>query len=185
MRVAEHGDAAPSEHPAARLDPARPDGRARRTARRPRTGADGLAAALIGLGALGMLGSVVQLAHSGGPHLLPSVALVLLTLSVVLLALPRTGRAGRRGAQGTSLAVLVAVGFAVVEHLRTHGHGPVSSFTASWYGDGAPLVPGLLGQSALLLIVAGLVAGPRSGDSWRRLRAGRPAPGSGRRHLYG
>lgn len=118
-----------------------------------RAGPSGPAALLLGLGALGVLGAAVQLAAAGAPAAVAWAAVALLAAAGVPAALPRTGRAGRRSARTLALVVLVSAGTAVAErHLDPGGGGLV---TASWYGHGrAPLAPGLLGQSALLVVLA-------------------------------
>ncbi|MDN5919979.1 MAG: hypothetical protein L0I76_33585 [Pseudonocardia sp.] len=141
---------------------------------------DGLGAALIGLGALGILGSAVQLAAPGSTHMLPWAATILLTAAAILLTLPRAGRPGRRVARVLGLIVLVSAATAVVEHLTAGPDVGVGAFTHSWYGGGStPLAPGLLGQSALLLLVASLRTGPRLSrfGRWARGRV-RSAAGS-------
>ncbi|RZT88864.1 hypothetical protein EV383_5817 [Pseudonocardia sediminis] len=145
-----------------------------------RTAPDGLGAALIGLGVLGILGSAVQLAAPGSAHLLPWGATILLATAAALLTLPRVGRPGRHAARALSLIVLVSAATAVAEHLAAGPGVPVGSFTHSWYGGGtAPLAPGLLGQSALLLLLASLRAGPQLGRFGRRV-AGRLRRGADR-----
>lgn len=125
---------------------------------RPNRAAPGvLAVCLICLGVLGILGGAAHLAVPGSPPLLPSVATILLAVSAALLAVPRVGPRGRRIARMLSLVVVVSAATAVAEHMTASP----GSFTRSWYGDGtAPLVPGLLGQSALLLMAASCRAGP-------------------------
>lgn len=141
------------------------------TARTDRTAPGGLAACLIGLGALGILAAAVQLAGPGPTHVLPWAAMILLAIAAALLAVPRVGAPGRQVARTLSLIVLVSAATAVAEHLGAGADaGP---FTRSWYGDGvATLVPGLLGQSALLLIAASFRAGPGL-DRLRRRVVGR------------
>ncbi|MBW0102847.1 hypothetical protein [Pseudonocardia sp. KRD291] len=144
--------------------PATDTGTGTGTGRPERAAPDGLRAALIGLGVLGILGSSAQLAVPGSAHVLPWAATLLLVTAAVLLALPRGGRTGRRAARVLSLVVLVSAATAVAEHLAAGPGVGVGAFTHSWYGGGtAPLAPGLLGQSALLLLLASLRAGPRLG----------------------
>lgn len=133
----------------------------------------GLAACLICLGVLGILGSAVQLAVPGPRYVLPWAAMILLALAAALLALPRVGLPGRRVARTLSLVVLVSAATAVAEHLTAGPDGTVGPFTVSWYGNGStPLVPGLLGQTALLLMIASFRAGPGL-DRIRRRVVGR------------
>lgn len=143
---------------------------AARTEQPERAAPDGLGAALIGLGVLGILGSSAQLAVPGSAHVLPWTATFLLVVAAALLALPRIGPPGRRAARALSLVVLVSAATAVAEHMEAGPGVGVGAFTHSWYSGGtAPLVPGLLGQSALLLVIASLRAGPRLGRFGRWL----------------
>ena len=131
---------------------------------------DGLDTALIGLGVLGVLGAAAQLAPKGSVHVLPWAAALLLSAAAVLLTVPRIGHPGRRVARALSLVVLASAAAAVAEHLVAGPGAGVGAFTRSWYGDiGVSLAPGLLGQSALLLLVASLGARPRLARLGRRL----------------
>lgn len=165
-----------------------PTGRCERAVR---DAPDGLSALLISLGALGILGAGVQLAGPGSAHLLPWVATGLLAVAAALQASPGVGRPGRRGAAALSLVVLASATTAIVQHLGADPGTPAGWFSHSWYGGGSTaLAPGLLGQSALLLLVAGLRPGPRMGRIrrrvGRRMRSGeRPVSRSPARGPYG
>lgn len=116
-----------------------------------RSGPSGPAAAALGLGALGVLGAAAQLADGAAPAL-PWVAVALLTAAGLLLAVPRAGAGGRCGARVLAATVLTAAVAGIAEHHLAPG---TTGLDTAWYGDGgAPLAPGLLGQAAVLVLLA-------------------------------
>ncbi|TMR90203.1 hypothetical protein EJK15_56610 [Nonomuraea basaltis] len=128
---------------------------------------------LLGLVAIGIVGAALELAferHWRSPvQLIPWVALVLLALALLLLALrdsPRTITAVRV----LALVVLLTAAYGVYTHVSVNfGMGAAdsawdtySALTQWWsaltksVGSAPPLAPGMLAQSALLLLLASL-----------------------------
>ncbi|MFG1709538.1 hypothetical protein ACFLIM_40780 [Nonomuraea sp. M3C6] len=130
---------------------------------------------LLGLAAIGIVGAGLELAFERhwqtATQLIPWAALVLLGLAVALLALrdsPRTVTVVR----ALALVVLVASAYGVFMHVSVnHGAGAsdpswdsLSALTQWWYaltksvGNAPPLAPGMLAQSALLLLLTTLTS---------------------------
>lgn len=130
---------------------------------------------LLALVAIGIVGAASELAferHWQSPiQLIPWVTLALLAAGLVLLAVgdsPRTVAVVR----GLALVVLVAAAYGVFVHVSVnHGAGAsdsewgtLSPLTQWWYamtktvGFAPPLAPGMLAQSALMLLLASVTA---------------------------
>jgi MFS superfamily sulfate permease-like transporter len=128
---------------------------------------------LLALVAIGIAGAASELAferHWRSPvQLIPWVTLAVLVVALVMLALrdsPRTVAVVRV----LALAVLLAAAYGVFTHASVnYGSGPADPawdglppLTQWWYaftktvGDAPPLAPGMLAQSALLLVLATL-----------------------------
>jgi hypothetical protein len=149
-----------------------------------RLGAVSVRLGLFTLVAVGILGAALELAferhwQSVG-QLIPWAALLALTVSLVLLALnssPRTIKVVR----WVALAVLIASAIGVFAHVSAnHDMGAfdprqadtwqtLSPLTQWWYaltksvGPAPPLAPGMLAQSALLLLLTTLTS-PKKSD---------------------
>jgi hypothetical protein len=126
---------------------------------------------LVALSALGLLGAGTALSARGidARHLAAWLGLGMLAAATVLFVVP--GRRSMRWVRVLCLLVLGAAAFSVAEHLLASA-GPagidrsvsaywasLSPLTRSWYGvddlgPSTPLVPGMLGQAALLLVLA-------------------------------
>lgn len=142
-------------------------------------------AALFALTVVGILAMAFELGTErhwqNSEQLIPWAALVLLSVATVLALL--RARAARVAARILAVAVLAASIYGIFEHIAVnHNSGPLSrhyadtwdSLSASqqwWYaasktvGPAPPLAPGMLGQTALLLLLAGALkssAGRRS-----------------------
>ncbi|HEX4814912.1 MAG TPA: hypothetical protein VFV66_19395 [Nonomuraea sp.] len=149
--------------------------RAARSRRLAPTSPSSLRLGLLALVAVGVAGAASELAferHWRSPvQLIPWVTLAVLVVALVTLALsdsPRTVTAVR----GLALAVLVAAAYGVYAHVSVnHGTGPadpgwdgLSPPTQWWYaltksvGNAPPLAPGMLAQSALMLLLATFTA---------------------------
>ncbi|MGW0483479.1 hypothetical protein [Nonomuraea sp. NPDC003214] len=152
-----------------------------------RTGPGALRLALLGLVAIGIGGAAFELAaerHWGSPvQLIPWAALLLLGTALALLA----GRDSPRVltvVRVLAAVVLLASLYGVFTHVSVnHGMGAfdpawgsLSPLTQWWYaftksvGNAPPLAPGMLAQSALLLLIISTI----------RRHRGQPAP-EGRR----
>ncbi|NMH99261.1 hypothetical protein [Pseudonocardia acidicola] len=133
--------------------------------------------ALVALSALGILGVVAEIGAPGRLQTVPWVGVGLLAVATVLLVLPRRAKLLPL-VRILALLVLGAAAFGVAEHLLAHPDpagfdhqigtywASLSPLTRSWYGGGAagaatPLAPGMLGQAALLLLLATTGAGSR------------------------
>jgi hypothetical protein len=132
---------------------------------------------LFGLVALGILGAAFELAFERHwqtwQQLIPWVALLVLAFALVLLALDGSPRSVKL-VRGFALVVLLASAFGVYAHVAAnHGAGmfdgryadtweSLSPLTQWWYaltksvGPAPPLAPGMLAQSALLLLLTTL-----------------------------
>ncbi|WP_433435556.1 hypothetical protein [Nonomuraea sp. CA-141351] len=154
--------------------------------------------ALLALTAVGVLGAAFELATEqhwkSTEQLIPWGALALLGIAVLLMLVkdsPRLVAAVRL----IALAVVVASAFGVYAHITAnYDAGPLDQRYAStwdalptltrwWYaltkavGPAPPLAPGMLGQSALMLLLATLIGrGPAPTDAPEVLRL--EAPGS-------
>jgi hypothetical protein len=138
-----------------------------------RNGPSTLRLGLLALVAIGILGAASELAferHWQSPvQLIPWVALALLVAALVLVALRDSGGA-LTAARVLAVIVLLASVYGVYTHVSVnHGSGAfdpswdtLSPLTQWWYaltksvGNAPPLAPGMLAQSALLLLLAGL-----------------------------
>lgn len=145
---------------------------------------------LLALTAIGILGTAFELATErhwhGLEQLIPWAALVVLAVATVLAALP--GDRGATAARVLALVVLVASIYGVVTHVLANFHAGVldQRYAETWnglpvlqqwwhavtrtVGPAPTLAPGMLGQAALLLLLA-TVRGLRphgSGDVLRR-----------------
>lgn len=149
--------------------------------------------ALIALTVIGILATAFELATEqhwhGLEQLIPWLALAVLAVAVALALLP--GGRGLVAVRILALAVLGASVYGVIDHvLVNHGAGELDQRFADtwdtlpaaqrwWYavtkavGPAPTLAPGVLGQSALLLLVATL-AGPRREGASRTVDAGSP-----------
>ncbi|MFC5993694.1 hypothetical protein ACFQE5_05635 [Pseudonocardia hispaniensis] len=121
---------------------------------------------LLALCALGTLGAITEAGTPGGGNLVPWFAAGLLIATLVMLLVP--GRARLLPlARLLGLVVVGLAGYGVAEHLIANSAAAgfdqglstywasLSPLTRSWYGSGdSPLAPGLLGQAALLLLLA-------------------------------
>jgi hypothetical protein len=134
---------------------------------------------LVALTAVGILAAAFELygeRHWNGPEqLVPWVALAALTVATVLVLLPAAG--ATTAARVLALLVLGASVYGVIEHvLVNYGSGALDQrfadtwdtvpvLTRWWYaaskqvGPAPTLAPGMLGQSAALLLLA-TVGGP-------------------------
>ncbi|SDJ46249.1 hypothetical protein [Nonomuraea jiangxiensis] len=150
-----------------------PTGITERPARR--TGPLTVRLGLLALTAIGIMGAAAELAFERHwqttTQLIPWAALVLLVLALVLIA---TGDSPGRVtvARWLALAVLLASAYGVFVHVNVnHGAGAfdpawdgLPPLTQWWYaltksvGDAPPLAPGMLAQSALLLLLTTLAA---------------------------
>ncbi|WP_049563698.1 hypothetical protein [Nonomuraea sp. SBT364] len=160
-------------------DPSHQTLRPEKTAAPPaRTGPGMLRLALLGLVAIGILGAAFELAverHWGGPaQLIPWAALLLLgiALALALRDSPRTLTVVRV----LAAAVLLASVYGVFTHVSVnHGMGAfdpswntLSTLTQWWYaftksvGNAPPLAPGMLAQSALLLLITSTLRARRA-----------------------
>ncbi|GAA3655065.1 hypothetical protein GCM10022224_017700 [Nonomuraea antimicrobica] len=154
---------------------ARPARRRRRPA-----GTAVLRLGLLALVAIGIVGAALELAferHWQSPvQLVPWAALALLVVALVLLGLRDSGRA-LTVARVLAVVVLLASAYGVFMHMAVnHGVGgamepgwdSLSPLTQWWYaltktvGAAPPLAPGMLAQSALLLLLAGVAPKGRS-----------------------
>jgi hypothetical protein len=135
---------------------------------------------LIALTVIGILATAFELATerhwNGWEQLIPWVALVALLTAVALLLIP--GGRGTTAARVLAVLVLGASVFGVLEHLLENvGSGRLdpryaeiwesfSLFERGWYaitktvGPAPPLAPGVLAQTALLLLLA-TICNPR------------------------
>ncbi|WP_246082992.1 hypothetical protein [Nonomuraea diastatica] len=145
--------------------------------RRAPAGPSMLRLGLLALVAIGIAGAAAELAferHWGSPtQLIPWATLALLTVALVLVAL--------RDSPGTltvvrvlALIVLLAAAYGVFTHVSVnHGMGAMDpawdslSPLAQWWsaltksvGNAPPLAPGMLAQSALLLLLVSTVRRP-------------------------
>jgi hypothetical protein len=129
---------------------------------------------LVALTVIGILATAFELGSerhwNGWEQLVPWVALVALAAAVALLLLP--GGRGTTAARVLALLVLGASGYGVIEHILTNvGAGALDHryadswdsltlFQRGWYaitktvGPAPPLAPGVLAQTALLLLLA-------------------------------
>ncbi|MEO3873786.1 hypothetical protein ABGB18_33665 [Nonomuraea sp. B12E4] len=167
-----------------------PTGIAERPARR--TGPLTVRLGLLALTAIGIMGAVAELAferHWQTPtQLIPWAALALLVIALVLVALdgsPRTITVAR----WLAVTVLAASAYGVFMHVTVnHTAGAfdpswegLSPLTQWWYaltksvGTAPPLAPGMLAQSALLLLLTTL-AGKQRREQVIPLRRRRSAP---------
>ncbi|NRQ36382.1 hypothetical protein HII36_31780 [Nonomuraea sp. NN258] len=128
---------------------------------------------LIGVVVLGILGGAFELFAEGhwrsAQQLIPWLALVLLGSAVVLL-LVRDTPGAVNAVRAVALIVLLAAAFGVYAHVSANHRAGVfdpawptlSPLTQWWYaltkstGSAPPLAPGMLAQSALLLVLATL-----------------------------
>jgi hypothetical protein len=139
--------------------------------------------ALIALTAIGILATAFELASerhwNGFEQLIPWLALVVLTAAALLLLLPN-GR-GTTAARLLALVVLASSIYGVVEHiLANFDAGALDQrFADTWdslplleqiwlavtktVGPAPALAPGVLGQTALLLLLATLCQAERPG----------------------
>jgi hypothetical protein len=137
---------------------------------------------LVALTVIGILATAFELAAARHwnewEQLIPWAALVALATAVALLALP--GGRGTTAARVLALLVLGASAYGVLEHLLVNvGSGPhdqryadtwqsFSLLERGWYaitktvGPAPPLAPGVLGQTALLLLLASVCTPQRS-----------------------
>ncbi|MEV4173936.1 hypothetical protein [Nonomuraea sp. NPDC049709] len=150
------------------------------TAQRPTrrlapAGTAALRLGLLALVAIGIVGAALELAferHWQSPvQFIPWVALALLAVALVLLALRDSGRA-LTVVRVLAAVVLMASAYGVFMHVSVnHGMGAMdpdwdsfSPLTQWWYaltksvGAAPPLAPGMLAQSALLLLLASLTS---------------------------
>ncbi|GEL17482.1 hypothetical protein [Pseudonocardia asaccharolytica] len=115
---------------------------------------------------LGILGAIAEVGAPSGQHAVPWIAAALLTAALVMLLLPARSRL-LPIARLLGLVVVGLAAYGVVEHLIANpapegfDHefsaywASLSPLTRSWYGSGdSPLAPGMLGQAALLLLLA-------------------------------
>jgi hypothetical protein len=128
---------------------------------------------LIALGALSMIGAGTELASQGvdAERLVPWTGLAMLAVAAATFALPH--RRAMLWARLLCLVVLCAAAYGVAEHLLLVADpagidesigdfwASLSPLTRSWYGaddlgPSTPLAPGMLGQAALLLLLATL-----------------------------
>ena len=148
------------------------------TATRPRSGL--VRRGLVALTGIGILAAAFELFSehhwNGVEQLVPWVALAALTVATVLVLLP--GGPGVGVARLLALLVLAASVYGVVDHvLVNYASGPLDQrfadswdalppLTRVWYavskevGPAPTLAPGVLGQTALLLLLA-TVGDPR------------------------
>ncbi|NUP01638.1 MAG: hypothetical protein HOV96_24545 [Nonomuraea sp.] len=137
---------------------------------------------LFGLVALGILGAALELAFErhwqSAQQLVPWGALLVLAAGLVLLALD-AGPLTIKVIRWLALAVLLASAFGVYAHITAnHDMGSfdpryadtwqtLSPLTQWWYaltksvGPAPPLAPGMLAQSALLLLLTTLIPARR------------------------
>ena len=135
---------------------------------------------LLALTVVGILATAFELATErhwiGLEQLVPWAALVLLAVATALAAVP--GGSGLTAARVLALVVLGASIYGVVEHVLVNfGSGALDQrFANSWaglplpqrlwlaatkiVGPAPPLAPGVLGQTALLLMLATVAARP-------------------------
>ncbi|MFI7707657.1 hypothetical protein [Nonomuraea sp. NPDC049480] len=146
--------------------------------RRAHAGRLSLRLGLLALVAIGIAGATLELAferHWQSPvQLIPWATLALLTVALVLLAVsdsPRTLTVVRV----LALVVLLAAAYGVFVHVSVnYGAGAsdsewstLSPLTQWWYaltktvGFAPPLAPGMLAQSALMLLLASLTSKKR------------------------
>ncbi|GAA1633546.1 hypothetical protein GCM10009733_033150 [Nonomuraea maheshkhaliensis] len=148
-----------------------PETTERPTHRRAPAGATVLRLGLLALVMIGVLGAALELAferHWQSPtQLIPWVALALLVVALILLAVRDAGSA-LTVARVLAAVVLVTSAYGVFVHVSVnHGMGAMdaawdtySPLTQWWYaltksvGAAPPLAPGMLAQSALLLLLA-------------------------------
>jgi hypothetical protein len=128
---------------------------------------------LIALSTLGLIGAGTELAANshGLEQLAPWAGLAVLAVATALVALG--GRRSVLWARVLCLAVLGAAAYGVAEHLLASASptaidkslsgywASLSPLTRSWYGahdlgPRTPLAPGMLGQTALLIVLATL-----------------------------
>ncbi|WP_246063836.1 hypothetical protein [Nonomuraea longispora] len=145
--------------------------------RRAPAGPSMLRLGLLALVAIGIAGAAAELAferHWGTPtQLIPWVTLALLTVALLLVALGDS--AGTLTVvRVLALVVLLAAAYGVFTHVSVnHGMGAMDpawdsmSAPAQWWsaltksvGNAPPLAPGMLAQSALLLLLASTVRRP-------------------------
>jgi hypothetical protein len=145
---------------------------------------------LIALTVIGILATAFELASerhwNGWEQLVPWVALVALLAAVALLLIP--GGRGTTAARVLAVLVLGASVYGVLEHLLENvGTGrldqrygdiweSLSLFERGWYaitktvGPAPPLAPGVLAQTALLLLLATICNPRRAGGHDARHR---------------
>lgn len=138
---------------------------------------------LVALTVIGILATAFELAAqrhwNEWEQLIPWAALAALLAAVVLLLLP--GGRGTTAARVLAVLVLGASAYGVLEHLLVNvGTGAhdqryaatwesLSLLQRGWYaltktvGPAPPLAPGVLGQTALLLLLATICTPQRSG----------------------
>jgi hypothetical protein len=139
---------------------------------------------LVALTVIGILATAFELAAARHwnelEQLIPWAALAALVTAVALLALP--GRRGTTAARVLALLVLGASAYGVLDHLLVNvGSGAhdqryadawqsFSLLERGWFaltktvGPAPPLAPGVLGQAALLLLLATICNPQRSDD---------------------